>query len=227
MTVQDITIETAKYVRSMYLYAEFRNVIGFIINFEAQSKAIFLSLIFKFFGVKVMKLFSALALAVLFWNTAHAATVDVFVESDSVSVGDTFQINIFADINSPILGWGLDLGFDDQVLSLTSVTVDAIWNAGLAVDGDSLAGLAFPAPISGQSITLAALYFEAIGAGVSALELGITATDFTEGFPLLPTGFADYSLANGNVSVSPVPIPAAVWLFSSALLGLVVLRKKS
>jgi len=155
-----------------------------------------------------------------------AATVDVFVESKSIQTGSVFDVQITADINAPILGWGLDLTFDDSVLSLTGLNIGSIWSAGTALDGDGLAGLAFPTPVSGTGLLLATLTFQPLTEGVSSLALGVTPTDLTEGFPLLSSGFADFSLTNGNVSVTSVPIPAAILLFGSGLMGLFRLARQ-
>lgn len=159
--------------------------------------------------------------------SSWAATVDVsFQPSDSiVALGDTFSVDIFADFSDPVLGWGLDISFDSSILLLNGTpTLGALWEPASTMDGDGLAGLAFPTPISGSNVLLATLSFDAIAFGTSDLLASVSKGDLTEGFPLVDGGFADFIVIPGSVTV--VPVPAAVWLFGSGLIGLVGLAKR-
>jgi hypothetical protein len=147
--------------------------------------------------------------------------VDVQPASSEVTVGQVFSASIVATIPDPVVGWGLDLDFNHAVLSLVgSPVIGPLWLPATALDGDGLAGLAFPSSISGTSILLATVQLSAIAPGSTDLTLGVTAGDLTEGFPLDPTGFTTMTL--GSAHVTAVPEPAAVALLAVA--GMLAMR---
>lgn len=153
---------------------------------------------------------------------AAAAPIVVSFEpaTDTVAVGETVQVDIIADIPEPVLGWGLDVGFDASVLSLAGAPViGSDWSAAPSADGDGLAGLAFPSAISGDDVLLASLTFEAIAAGTSALEGSVTSGDLTEGFALAssPGAFGEVSFETGVVE-APIPEPGGATLFVAGVL---------
>ncbi len=144
-----------------------------------------------------------------------------------VKVGDIFTVDLVADIPEPVLGWGLDISFDPDTLSLVGTPIiGPSWISASAPDGDGLAGLAFPFPAAGIDILLATLSFEALALGTSPLVASVTPGDFTEGFPLVfpPGSFAKVAFIDG--SVSPVPEPATILLLTSGLAGLGVFGRK-
>lgn len=142
----------------------------------------------------------------------------------NVGVGDTFSLNIIATINEPIVGWGLDLTFDESILSLVEPpTIDPTWFAAFAADGDGLAGLAFPDSIMGTDVVLATISFFVDDVGQSELGLGFTLGDLTEGFALDSSGFA--TVTTVPVTVNVVPIPGALFLGIFGL-GLTVFAKR-
>ena len=161
-------------------------------------------------------------LACLLPISSEATLINVsFVPSASVvTVGDTFTVDLVADIPDPVLGWGLDVTFNPAILSQVGVLIaDPPWSAGFAPDGDELVGLAFPLSVAGDDIPLATLTFRAMALGLSSLVASITTGDLTEGFPLVPPGdFSEVSFIDGSVNV--IPMPATFALIS---LGLVVL----
>jgi hypothetical protein len=130
-----------------------------------------------------------------------------------VSPGSSFTVKVVADIPNPVLGWGLDVGFDSSVLSLESVEVGPAWFAASAADGDNLAGLAFPSPVGGQNTLLAILHLKSNDttcAGNSSLTASFTANDLSEGFPLPIGDFAGVTFVGGSVNVVSTPSPPPV-----------------
>jgi outer membrane protein assembly factor BamB len=181
----------------------------------------------------------ALALAGLGAGLAAAAApagalVIVRVEAPTVAqpLGVPFEVRLVADVpaSEPTLAWGLDLAFDPSVLALSGApAVGPLWNVPVATqDGDGLAGAFFPelggTGITGTGVLLATLSFRGISQGTSALALGVTGPDLTEGFALDPAGFAEVQLVGGSVGIVPEP---ASGLLLAAALGLLAASRRS
>jgi|CXWL01.1.fsa_nt_gi hypothetical protein len=139
--------------------------------------------------------------------------------TQTVNVGDFFTVDIMADINHPIVGWGLDFVIANQtVLSQSAVpSIGPSWFPSFAQDGDGLAGLAFPTSISGSGIRLATLQLHADAVGDTNLLLSITPGDLSEGFALDPTGFATTTFELGHITVTPEPAAAMLILIAGVL----------
>ncbi len=135
----------------------------------------------------------------------------------TVSLGDVFALNIVADIDEPVLGWGLDLTIDNSsVLSTVGApSIGPLWVGAFTPDGDGLVAIAFPDSIVGTDILLATVFFSADVLGETDLFLSADDDGLTEGFPLDNVGFARITFEPGHVTVVPVPAAGAL-----ALLGL-------
>jgi len=138
--------------------------------------------------------------------SAEAVMVSLLPSSTDIHVGDVFSVDIVADIGAmePVLGWGLDMQNPSGLLTQTAAPViGSDWFPASGLDGDGLAGLAFPMPVAGDDILLASLTFEAIGAGIATLMPTYSPGDLTEGFPLAPPnlGFADVDFMGLTLTV--------------------------
>lgn len=144
---------------------------------------------------------------------AVPVTVSFEPSTSSVYLNDIFTVDIIADIPDPVVGWGLDIGFNSSVISLHSAPViGPDWFSAFSADGDGLAGLALPA-VSGSGVLLATLEFEAIlDFAVTNLTASITPGDNTEGFalgfPAPPGSFAEVNFLDATIFVEPRPIHA-------------------
>jgi len=142
----------------------------------------------------------------------------------SPTLGSTFEVQIVADLSDPIVGWGLDLGFDASLLSTVGAPViGPAWAGVFAPDGDGLSGLTPSVGISGNDILLATLTFTADALGASALIASVTPGALTEGFALDPTGFDSLAFTNGLIEV--VPEPSTALLVSLGLLATATRRR--
>jgi len=160
-------------------------------------------------------------LVVAGWPQVGLAEVSVRAtpSAKTVNVGQPFDMQLRADIGDPVLGWGLDVTFDGDIIGQAlAPTIGPLWASVHTPDGDGLAGLKFPPSISGNDILLATLHFVAIAPGQTDLVIGVTAGDLTEGFALDPTGFA--SLHFEPASVTVVPEPASGLLLAGCVMWL-------
>jgi hypothetical protein len=152
-------------------------------------------------------------------DPASALTIaNVELAQPSYALGTTFDVEIVASFDAPVLGFGLDIVFDPAVLAIVSAPlIVAPWTPVFAPDGDGLAALAPPEGVVGSRILLVTVTFEATGEGTSSIELAITTGDLTEGFPLKTGGFDAAELHGAEVTV--VPEPGGRWLVALALLA--------
>lgn len=176
--------------------------------------------------------FCVLILAPL--TSAHAATVSLQPQSPTVTAQTQFSIDIVIDFSdTPTAGGGVDIFWDSSALAFDEISFSTA-----TVFGDP--GFQGPGVLSDGSLIdvfhgdiaqletvgiWATLTFTALQSGVT--EIGITeATD-----PLLRwSDFNDFfspDFFGATLDVQPVPVPAAVWLFGSALLALRGISKKT
>lgn len=161
-------------------------------------------------------------------SRADALTILGFAPSAATTqIGSQVTVDIVADFDALVVGWGLDLSFDPSVLSLSNgPVIGGVWNSGFAPDGDGLAGLALPGGLSGTGVVLATLTFDAVGLGTSALILSVTPGDLTEGVPLLSGGFDSLNLLGGSLEVTTIPEPATALLMAAGLAAFALRRAR-
>jgi len=166
----------------------------------------------------------------------------------SVNLGETFNASLYVtnvdNLQGGLLAWGSEVTFNNAVLSANTFTIDSQWpfegaentltNASGGVD-------LFASRLSGLTgtIKLADISFNALTAGTSFLSMNELFADNVNfvGFGSA-NGFdyetstqtvagINFSNADASITVSAVPVPPAVVLFLSGLLGLVSIKKRS
>jgi len=180
------------------------------------------------------------AAAVLWMSPAKAATISVSPASQSIVNGDSVDVSIvisgLGDGAADSLGaFDLNLTFDNSILSYTAAAFgDPVLGDQLSLGGSGTYTAATPGaglvnlvqlsfdPVAllnsdqAGSFVLAVLSFDAVGLGDSVL-------DFS-GIILSDASGAALSSTASSASISVIPVPAAMWLFLSALGVLRTLR---
>ena len=149
--------------------------------------------------------------------TAGSPTLDVLFTG-------TFDVAV--DAGDFTINW------DPTVLSYTSIAIaNPPWDSIFVDDSSAAAGLIDLVILgtSGPALTafdIATISFNVLGADGATTD--ITMADAFTGWSI-PGGIqTPVTYVDGQVTVSPVPVPAAVWLMMSGLLGLVgVARRRS
>ena len=179
-------------------------------------------------------LLRALGTAALLFGSSGmvlASTVGFNPDPKDVMVGDTFTVDIVGSDFTELSGGVIDLGFDSALLTIDSVAVntavfDFLPDSGGPAVGDTWSGIGFDTfandPASG-TVTIATITLTSRTPGGTAhLSILGSSEFFSTTAQLFPT------LGIGTVNISNVPVPAAVWLFGSGLLGLIgVARRKA
>ena len=175
--------------------------------------------------VPVIFLFSTL-------NLANAASISLSPANVDAVVGDIIELDVIMDFSDvTTIGGGYDIAFSSADLDFMSWAPNPVGDPGFSRLPDVLDGLLsgialgdFNSGITGVH-NLGTVSFEVIG-GSSVVYVQDTASvagpfvDFNT-FQVIPV---EYSSA--AVNVSSIPLPAAAWLFGSALAGLVVVKRK-
>lgn len=173
-------------------------------------------------------------LAIRFWLSALAfvlalapasaqalAIVEVRLERSSVEIGDTVRIDLYADLSRSVVGWGLDLGVDPNLLEpMGSPQIGTQWAPVTAADGDGLAGLR-TTPLPAQNdVWLASVTFLGLAYGTALVFADMTPGDLAEGFALDPIGFDTVTLGTATIEVVPEPATGALVVLGVLASGL-------
>lgn len=175
----------------------------------------------------------------LSFGTVQAATIiSLLPASPSVTLGDQILINVVLSTDTPFLSGALDFGYPTGLVSLANFAFGAAVDSGFSfLPNTSTAGqindFAFSnfSGISGASNLLATMAFNTIGIGTSDFTVAIDQTSqggwfFLTGVPLTASDFSNFTLNNASVQINAVPIPGALWLLGSGLVGLVVMKRR-
>ncbi len=208
--------------------------------------------------VKGMHALSTAALLIAAVSTApvQAASVTYFMNQSNVStlpdgtdylkvtldddgvLGDiNFTVETLAPLSSLAVNkFGIDqFGFNTDITLISSNITNAPSNWSLLGSGnmDGFGGFSFREDTNGANNRIDPLTFSITGitGDTFADYVGSSSGNAGEGNALFAAHVAGFDDGNGNTSgffAAPVPVPAAVWLFGSGLLGLagVARRKK-
>lgn len=183
-------------------------------------------------NIRDMKKIMILSLLLLS-GQSFAATITTTGPS-TVNLNDIFTVDIVGTgFVGNVDGGGVNLAFDQNVFNVLSVSIDeSVWNFGSTgistgsidnvtgtVDGIMVNTFA---DVSGDFV-VATLEVQAVGLGDNSLfqlsALGIN--PWASSGSLINPSFSDSS-----ISVSAVPVPAAIWLFGSGLIGIIGMARR-
>lgn len=183
---------------------------------------------------KILTGLSIVWLVVAFSGYAAAAALSFAPSESTIGAGDQIGIDVIVSglENVDLGAFDFAVSYDDTVLSFGSYVLGeglGDIGAGDAEDwsfGDLGGGVINLAEISWlddlsfqlDSFTLATLTFVGTDPGISPLSFSDVCLGDNSGDSI------DAALETGSVNV--VPVPAAIWLFGSGLIGLAGLRRK-
>ena len=184
----------------------------------------------------VVALFSA--------SMANAATVSLSTLTPTVNDGDSFTLDVSGtEFATGVSGFNISLTWDAAILQLVDPSLAAL-TASAASNGFEVAFTASTTPgqlhfvastfsltpPAGPALDLFSLDFTTLAPSpgtIVASALGTTGGEWTDALGAQILGI-DYATAGtATVAVSAVPVPAAVWLFGSGLIGLAGIARRS
>jgi len=194
---------------------------------------------------KFVPLLALLALG----TTTQAAQLTFHSELSNpgaITPGSEFSVNIFVDADNTIrelVGGKLRIQYETNLLTASDARVateftipQGPWETDFSsTTSDTATGEidmtfgAFGAPEGNQTLLIGTIDFIAENVGSSSLRF--SAADGNGSFVGLDNGgiatpFNDAAFENQPIAVSAVPIPAAIWLFGSAVFGLGIVGNK-
>ena len=164
-------------------------------------------------------------------SNSYVATVLAFDQSIvDITVDSQFSLDIVAKNFPSTFGGSILINFDSTVVNVSDIAIAAPWSGFTVTPSEELTAILLHAPIFSQwpagDFVFATLTFTAIAIGSSELVLSTY-----DPLPLSTVGNGgftpiDFTVENASVTVSAVPIPAAVWLLLSGIIGLFSVAKK-
>ncbi len=164
---------------------------------------------------------------------SHAAIISFSLDtaSSEVQVGDSFDVdvivhNLFAnDLTDELLTFGLNALYSTNgLLAFTGSTINPLFDDMSLATGLNVAGWAFPGisndAVVGQPLTLASLHFQALAAGNVSIFVNSDLTNLDQGLTFLNQGQLAINSASSNFTISAVPLPPAMLIFISGLVGM-------
>lgn len=163
-----------------------------------------------------------------------SAAVVLVPSATTVGAGQTVDIDVIS--NNPtgagdLILFGFDIDPDGLAsgLSLDSILLGSLFDP-IASVADVAGAIALTTPAGstdGQSVTLATLSFTATGTGTQSLFVSGFLGDGPDYGLYFEDSFSDQDvIALTNITIAAVPVPAALWLFVSGLLGLVGISRR-
>jgi len=171
----------------------------------------------------------ALLLVLIVPLPAEAVLVRLDVSDTEISVGENFTVSVLVDgegIGEELLGFGFDVAAPGAVAAYLGHTVSALFDDfSDPIDPNNVTGLAFPG-VADDEVLLAALSFSAIAAGTDTLSVLGLFDGLFFGLFYDTSGIDINASADITVRAAAVPEPGSVFLLSTGLFALLVLKRR-
>jgi len=168
-------------------------------------------------------------------SAVHAASISFSNTSVTAGLGDLITFDVLMDFTGDsTLGGGTDIFYDASILSYqsfdfstTTLALDSDFSRSPDVLFNELEGLAFGNfnGLSGPGV-VGTLTFQVVALGDATLSMAETDNALAGGGFISATTYDSQVVSFGTASVSAVPVPAAIWLFGSGLIGLIGVVKR-
>lgn len=182
-----------------------------------------------------MKSIKKLIFVISIFASGHlsAATITWDSSTTNISTNDVFTIDVIGtNFLSNVDGGGVNFSFDSNILNVLSVSInESVWDFGgfgistgtIDNENGTLDGIMVNtfADVTGDFV-IATIEIQAIATGSSLLSLSEYVLNpwASDGSPINP------DFIDASVNVSAVPVPTAVWLFASGLVGLIGVARR-
>lgn len=186
----------------------------------------------------MQKLFTYTAFAATLFVTSSAQAVTVSLDPVSVSTqtGNSLSLDVLADFSSTeIDGGSIDFSFDSALLGYSSFSWDSDFlsltqDTQIDIQDSDLVSIIFGTSLSGtltgDGHTLGSITFDALAESTTSINMADSVK--WGGFVDSTSDPVAVTYNNATVDIAAVPIPAAVWLFGSGLVGLAgIARRRS
>lgn len=182
-----------------------------------------------------MTIRAILSAALIAASSAQAVTISLDPASTTTVTGSNFSLDVLADFSSTEMITGsVEFSFDSSLLAYT----DFSWNSDfktlfpyteLIIESSEVVSIGFGALSgfgTGDGHTIGTISFDALAPGSTSVAMATSSLhgDYEDS----SYNLVNASYNNASVDISAVPVPAAVWLFGSGLVGLAgIARRRS
>lgn len=169
-------------------------------------------------------------LALLGSSVSMAATVTITASTLTPIVGSNFTLTITSDAQNTFAAT-MALAFNSSRVAYVSGAALSPWNVytknSLASANPTVFDVEAPSAVSGPTYNVAVLTFQALAAGAAGIVINDDGGNVTGWFDATTADWIPVNYNQAAVVVqSVVPVPAAAWLFVSALGGLAGLKRR-
>lgn len=173
----------------------------------------------------VIGLFFVLSVTNAFATPTPVLRLDIV--DPEISVGQTFSINVIAEdvaLTDEVLAFGFDTIYSSSFTFIDAAVGDGFYDDSNRFDDILVAGSAFPGISGGSDILLSTLSFRPSLEGDFSLVIYSDLGSPDEGLFTLDFPQVDISTL---ISIEVVPVPPAISLFGSVLVGCMFFRRKA
>ncbi|WP_262966015.1 hypothetical protein [Methylobacter psychrophilus] len=181
----------------------------------------------------LIQILTLVTVTILSIAPSHAAIISFSLDtaSSEVQVGDSFDVDVIVhdlfanDLTDYLVAFGFNALYStDGLLAFTGSTINPLFDDNSVNFGLNAAGWANEDitndTVVGQTLTLASLHFQALAAGNVSIFVNSELLDLNQGLTFLNQGQLAINNVSSNFSISAVPLPPALLIFISGLVGI-------